>query len=252
MEDPREFIAETEEAAKAKAVEHFGVGIEKLETRLLPEHLEISGLGGRVVLLAALSKEPQELGPVGEFVRGVVERMQLGGKLHVDEREDDGRLRITLDGDTLAERSREQVGLGGALSHLAERAAEKFLEDGTRVRVDIGRGARDERRGGGRGERGRGPRRPDDRRDSRDDRRDSRRGRVDRERRSPKGPNDEDLEQLARETGERVQDTGEVAYLDDLNSRERWVVHNALKDVDGISSESVGDGRLKRVKIVPA
>jgi predicted RNA-binding protein Jag len=37
-----------------------------------------------------------------------------------------------------------------------------------------------------------------------------------------------------------------------LNSRERWVVHNALKDVSGVSSESVGDGRLKRVKIVPA
>ena len=280
MEDPREFIAENEELAKAKAAEHFGISPEKLETRLLPDQLEIAGLGGRVVLLAAPLSEPQELGPVGEFVRGVVERMQLGGSLHVDERHDDGRLRITLDCDTLAERARDEVGLGGALSHLAERAAEKLLEEGARVRVDIGRGGRDDRRGGGRGERergrgergrgergrgergrgergrgergrgehGRGPQRSDDR-----DRRDSRRGRGDRDReqRSPRGPEDDDLELLARETGERVQETGEVAYLDDLNSRERWVVHNALKDVEGISSESVGDGRLKRVKIVP-
>jgi hypothetical protein len=275
MEELREFIAESEELAKAKAAEHFGVGPEKLETRLLPDSLEISGLGGRVVLLAAPLRVPQEVGPVGEFMRGVVERMQLGGKLSVDERDDDGRLRITLDCDALAERARDEVGLGGALSHLAERAAEKFLEEGTRVRVDIGRAGRDERRGGGRGDRdrgrggdrdrGRGGDRDRGRGGDRDRARGGDRERArgepgrgprasedrDREQRSSRGPEDDNLEQLAQETGERVQETGEVAYLDDLNSRERWVVHNALKDVEGITSESVGDGRLKRVKIVP-
>ncbi len=37
-----------------------------------------------------------------------------------------------------------------------------------------------------------------------------------------------------------------------MNSRDRWVVHNALKELEGVESQSVGEGRLKRVKIYPA
>jgi predicted RNA-binding protein Jag len=48
-----------------------------------------------------------------------------------------------------------------------------------------------------------------------------------------------------------VRDTGEASTLDEMSSRDRWVVHNAIKDVSGVRSESVGDGRLKRVKILP-
>jgi predicted RNA-binding protein Jag len=36
-----------------------------------------------------------------------------------------------------------------------------------------------------------------------------------------------------------------------MNSRERWVVHNALKDERGVRSESEGEGPRKRVRISP-
>ncbi len=36
-----------------------------------------------------------------------------------------------------------------------------------------------------------------------------------------------------------------------MSSKERWVVHNALKDERGIRSESEGDGPVRRVKILP-
>ena len=54
------------------------------------------------------------------------------------------------------------------------------------------------------------------------------------------------------DSGQRVRETGEAATLDEMSSRDRWIVHNALKDVEGIGSESVGEGRMKRVKIFPA
>ncbi len=59
------------------------------------------------------------------------------------------------------------------------------------------------------------------------------------------------LESMARARAEEVLRTGTPASLDPLNSRQRWIVHNALRNVPGVRSESVGDGRLKRVKIVP-
>ncbi|MBW2416006.1 MAG: hypothetical protein JRG76_16020 [Deltaproteobacteria bacterium] len=57
---------------------------------------------------------------------------------------------------------------------------------------------------------------------------------------------------MAVDFGRRVRESGEAATLDEMTSRDRWIVHNALKEVDGVASESVGEGRMKRVKIFPA
>jgi predicted RNA-binding protein Jag len=45
--------------------------------------------------------------------------------------------------------------------------------------------------------------------------------------------------------------TGKALDLPPMGSRERWVVHNALKDRSGITTSSVGEGRQKRVRIEP-
>jgi predicted RNA-binding protein Jag len=37
-----------------------------------------------------------------------------------------------------------------------------------------------------------------------------------------------------------------------MSSRERWIVHTVLRTIAGVRTESVGEGRLKRVKIVPS
>jgi predicted RNA-binding protein Jag len=45
--------------------------------------------------------------------------------------------------------------------------------------------------------------------------------------------------------------SGEAEILESMNSKERWVVHNYLKSVDGVTSASEGEGAAKRVKILP-
>ena len=60
-----------------------------------------------------------------------------------------------------------------------------------------------------------------------------------------------ELEALARSQAEQVRRSGEPVVLQEMNSKERWVVHNAIKDVAGVTSESVGEGRNKHVKIMP-
>jgi spoIIIJ-associated protein len=56
---------------------------------------------------------------------------------------------------------------------------------------------------------------------------------------------------MAREAAEIVRRSGEPELLRPMNSRERWVVHNTLKDERGVRSESEGEGPRKRVRITP-
>ena len=63
---------------------------------------------------------------------------------------------------------------------------------------------------------------------------------------------EEHLEEMARSRAREARSEGREVLLPAMDSRERWVVHNALKTVDGVRSERVGEGRLKRVKIYPA
>jgi spoIIIJ-associated protein len=88
---------------------------------------------------------------------------------------------------------------------------------------------------------GRGPRR-DGRRDDRPRGRDSEDRDID----------EAELERLARDVARSVRDSGEAELLPPMNSRERWFVHNALKDERGVRSESEGEGARKRIKILPA
>ena len=120
-----------------------------------------------------------------------------------------------------------------------------------------GGGERDDgrRRERGRGGRGRGDRE----RGGRDRDRDRGRDRSDRggersaERRSdrPEGVDEARLEALAREAADRVRRSGEPEILESMTAKERWVVHNFLKEVDGVTSASEGEGASKRVKILP-
>ena len=59
------------------------------------------------------------------------------------------------------------------------------------------------------------------------------------------------LEALAREAAERVRRSGEPEILESMTAKERWVVHNFLKDIEGVTSASEGEGASKRVKRLP-
>jgi len=59
------------------------------------------------------------------------------------------------------------------------------------------------------------------------------------------------LREYAQDVARQVNDTGRNEILDLMNPYERRIVHIAVNQIPGITSESLGDGFLKRVKIFP-
>ena len=59
------------------------------------------------------------------------------------------------------------------------------------------------------------------------------------------------LREYAQQVARQVYETGRNEILDLMNPYERRIVHIAVNQVPGITSESLGDGFLKRVKIFP-
>ena len=329
VDDVKEFVAESREAALAMAAGHFRTSEDQLETWVIPPSVHISGLGDRILLIAALrsergSRAPEprreerreerregrggrdrdrdrgdrdrgergdrgrerrssrgnghdeggsrrsfdrpprepapveeaepalattrsELSQVGVFVAGLVERMGLR-EVEVTEGEtDDGETVVTLAGRAITALVERDPRVIAALSHLAHRAAEALLEDGAAAQVVV-KGARRPR------EEGRDRPHRDGRREQRREGRGEGRGdRHGRGRDSDDRDIDEaELERLAKDAARSVRESGEPELLPPMNSRERWFIHNALKDERGVRSESEGDGARKRVKIFPA
>jgi spoIIIJ-associated protein len=62
----------------------------------------------------------------------------------------------------------------------------------------------------------------------------------------------EELRMTARVAAERVQASRQPFRLNPMSSRERRIVHLALKDMNGVRTESVGVGEERQVVIHPA
>jgi spoIIIJ-associated protein len=62
---------------------------------------------------------------------------------------------------------------------------------------------------------------------------------------------EQELKDHAQHVAHKVQETGENEILDFMNPYERRIVHVAVNQIKGITSESIGDGFLKRMKIIP-
>lgn len=62
----------------------------------------------------------------------------------------------------------------------------------------------------------------------------------------------EELRMTARVAAERVQSSKQPFRLNPMSSRERRIVHLALKDFPGVRTESVGAGEERQVVIHPA
>jgi spoIIIJ-associated protein len=62
---------------------------------------------------------------------------------------------------------------------------------------------------------------------------------------------EQELKDHAQQVAHRVQESGEKEVLDFMNPYERRIVHVAVNQIKGITSESIGDGFLKRMKILP-
>jgi spoIIIJ-associated protein len=59
------------------------------------------------------------------------------------------------------------------------------------------------------------------------------------------------LREYAQQVAQQVSQTRRDELLDPMNPYERRIVHIAVNQIPGITSESIGDGFLKRVKIFP-
>ena len=62
----------------------------------------------------------------------------------------------------------------------------------------------------------------------------------------------EELKMTARVAAERVQQTKQPFRLNPMSSRERRIVHLAVKDIPGVRTESIGMGEERQVVIHPA
>jgi spoIIIJ-associated protein len=60
-----------------------------------------------------------------------------------------------------------------------------------------------------------------------------------------------ELKEIAARVSERVRMTGEEEELGRMNPYERRIVHLAVAELDGVTTESEGDGVMKRVIILP-
>lgn len=61
----------------------------------------------------------------------------------------------------------------------------------------------------------------------------------------------QELELMAQKAAERVRQTKVPFVFDPMNAQDRRIIHTILVDVDGIRTESEGDGQLRRVKVLP-
>jgi spoIIIJ-associated protein len=56
---------------------------------------------------------------------------------------------------------------------------------------------------------------------------------------------------MAQKAAERVRLSRVPFVFDPMSAQDRRIVHTALYDFDGVTTESEGDGQMRRVKIVP-
>jgi spoIIIJ-associated protein len=61
----------------------------------------------------------------------------------------------------------------------------------------------------------------------------------------------EKIRDMARRLAERASETGEPAVCRPMNSRDRRIIHMALRDFEGVETSSQGEGAFRRVVISP-
>ncbi len=59
------------------------------------------------------------------------------------------------------------------------------------------------------------------------------------------------LKKMAYRLGERVKRAGKSLTIGPFNSNDRRTIHLALKEDPGLETESLGEGEMKRIRIIP-
>ena len=59
------------------------------------------------------------------------------------------------------------------------------------------------------------------------------------------------LGRMAERAARRAKETGRAVALDPMNGRDRRGIHMALREMEGVATMSVGEGRYRQVVVVP-
>jgi spoIIIJ-associated protein len=59
------------------------------------------------------------------------------------------------------------------------------------------------------------------------------------------------LKKMASRLGETVKRVGKILSIGPFNSHDRRIIHLALKEDPALQTESIGEGEIKRIKIIP-
>lgn len=62
----------------------------------------------------------------------------------------------------------------------------------------------------------------------------------------------EELQLMAQKAADRVRTSKVPFVFDPMSAQDRRAIHTALVDIEGIRTESEGDGQMRRVKVLPA
>jgi spoIIIJ-associated protein len=71
------------------------------------------------------------------------------------------------------------------------------------------------------------------------------------ERAGARADREQELSRLAKEMAEKVKETGEEMTLQPMHSGDRRLVHQALNDVEGVTTKSEGTGGFRCIRILP-
>ncbi len=61
----------------------------------------------------------------------------------------------------------------------------------------------------------------------------------------------ENMAQMALRIGEKAKSTGRAQTAGPFNAHDRRIIHLTLKEDPSVKTESLGEGELKRIKIIP-
>jgi spoIIIJ-associated protein len=59
------------------------------------------------------------------------------------------------------------------------------------------------------------------------------------------------MSRLSDRAAKRARETGRAVALDPMNSRDRRTIHLAIRELDGVATMSIGEGRYRQVLVVP-
>lgn len=244
--------------AVRKAAEKLGVPVSLVQHKLDLSHFR--NAAGRAVAvdtvkIIAWARDPESVAgasAAADWLKALIGHMGLQGEVRYSS--PDGGKNVEL--RVFSPDARFLVGRQGVTLRSIQLLLDAAMADkqpGWSFRIEIDGGDRDARpprddRDGPRRDRDdRGPRR-----DDRDDR--GPRGRGGRD--SGGRRSDEDVDKLRKLAARLAQDvlrTGEPTEIRrELNSFERRVVHMVVQEIDGVVSESVGDGPTKIVRLMLA